>query len=248
MIGSNFRLTPNQWQARPLNNDDFFNDTNIISLKCVTFHMISVWSWNNQGKIIWFWYSIWNVQCGYFIQLYTYMISLRSYCVINRHATSSHCHYHIDRTSHRHCTYSVISNSLDYLLDLLWIYEVVRVQMLLSSLIIERMYFNSSFCHDQIGNIGLQFLWLSYFSVVVSLGWLYHHILLVVPYRSQESCLFCSRYCHPVFDDANCWLHCGLKVKLYPFVCMLHHFIITLCIFVWKHWTHKMLQFCRVCV
>ena len=78
-------------------------------------------------------------------------------------------------------------------------------------------------------------------SVVVCLKWLYHPILSIVPYISQEACfLFPSVLC----NICNIWympIACiFMNWSSFSFVCALHYLSIMIQTYL-KHWKYKML-------
>ena len=79
----------------------------------------------------------------------------------------------------------------------------------------------------------------SYFSVVVCLRCLLHHILSLIVYTFRENWEFVLISIVQVMMSANSWIRFGLQIA---FVCLYimpshYHYCAN---FIWRHWTYKM--------
>ena len=79
---------------------------------------------------------------------------------------------------------------------------------------------------------------LSYFSVVVCLRCLLHHILSLIAYTFQENRLFNFIIIVQFMMSAN--IGYVLPCRSYSFVCTVHHLIIIIIVqIIWRHWSYK---------
>ena len=89
----------------------------------------------------------------------------------------------------------------------------------------------------------------SYFSMIVSLKWLYHHIMSIIISIYPGKSGFCF-HCNCAVYDMCKYLY---PSKLEGFICLFAHYTMplsSLCKLIWKLWTYKWLSgiFCRVYV